>query len=136
MVTRKSDEWSGCPIRYGAVIFGDVWSLLILRDITFKGARHYADFLKAGEGISTNILASRLTRLEEEGILTKVEDPENRARYVYGLTDKGKALVPVLLEIIDWSETWDPQTEVPPEFATELRQDRGALARKIMSELP
>ena len=136
MVTRRSDEWNGCPIRYGAVIFGDVWSLLILRDIAFKGARHYADFLKAGEGISTNILASRLTRLEDEGILTKVEDPENRARYVYGLTDKGKALVPVLLEIIDWSETWDPQTEVPPEFAIELRQDRGALARKIVSELP
>jgi len=135
MVTKTSDEWSVCPIRYGAVIFGDAWSLLILRDLMFKGARYYADFLKAGEGIATNILASRLARLEDEGILTKTRDPENRTRYAYGLTEKGKALVPIMLEIMDWSEAWDPQTEVPTEFARELRRDRGSLARKIIAEL-
>lgn len=135
MVTRTSNDWHGCPIRYGAVVFGDVWSLLILRDIVFKGARHYADFLKAGEGISTNILATRLARLEAEGVLTKTPDTENKTRYVYGLSDKGKALVPALLEIMDWSERWDERTEVPTEFIDELRRDRKALARKIVGDL-
>jgi DNA-binding HxlR family transcriptional regulator len=135
MVTKTSSDWHGCPIRYGAVVFGDVWSLLILRDIVFKGARHYADFLNAEEGISTNILAARLARLEAEGVLSKTQDDGNRTRFVYSLTDKGKALVPILLEIMDWSETWDPQTEVPEEFITELRRDRSALATKITSDL-
>ena len=135
MVTRTSENWHGCPIRYGAVIFGDIWSLLILRDIMFKGAQYYADFLKAGEGISTNILASRLLKLENEGILSKAQEPTNRVRYVYSLTEKGKALVPVMLEIINWSETWDDQTEVPEAFASDLREDRAALARKTIAGL-
>lgn len=135
MVTRTTTSWNGCPIRYGAAVFGDIWSLLILRDLMFKGARHYADFQKAGEGISTNILASRLSKLEREGILSKQKDPENGSRFVYGLTDKGKGLVPVMLEIINWSETWDAQTEVPGDFAEELRKDPKALGEKILSGL-
>ena len=135
MVTRTSQDWHGCPIRYGAVIFGDVWSLLILRDIVFKGARHYADFLNADEGISTNILAARLARLEAEGVLSKAQDGQNKTRFVYSLTEKGKSLVPTLLEIMDWSETWDQQTEVPEEFINELRQDKAVLAAKIVSGL-
>lgn len=134
-MTRTSQDWHGCPIRYGAVILGDIWSLLILRDIVFKGARHYADFLNADEGISTNILAARLARLEAEGVLSKAQDGQNKTRYVYSLTEKGKALVPTLLEIMDWSETWDPHTEVPEAFIDELRQDRAALAAKIVSGL-
>nr|WP_238475558.1 helix-turn-helix domain-containing protein [Rhodophyticola sp. CCM32] len=132
---KSSAEWHGCPIRYGGAIFGDIWSLLILRDIMFKDARHYADFLNAGEGISTNILASRLSKLEAEGILTKAQDPGNKARYLYGLTDKGKGLVPVLLEIMCWSETWDDQTEVPKDFARALKEDRAALVKNTIAKL-
>lgn len=136
MVTRTSEIWHGCPIRFGAVVFGDVWSLLILRDIMFKGARHYGDFLNAGEDISTNILASRLASLLKEGILFKTKDPQNGARFTYGLTEKGKALVPVMLEIVNWSETWDEKTEVPETFASELRRDRQSLTETILAELP
>lgn len=135
MVTRRSEDWHGCPIRYGAVIFGDAWSLLILRDLIFKGARHYADFLNAGEGVSTNILASRLASLEREGVLSKATDPANGTRFVYGLTEKGKDLIPVMLEIMAWSLTWDEVTEIPPEFAAELRGDRAALAERIRAKL-
>ena len=135
MVTKSSQDWHGCPIRYGSAVFGDVWCLLILRDVMFKGARHYADFLNAGEGISTNILASRLVRLEGEGILHKSADPGHGSRFIYGLTKKGRALVPVMLEIIDWSETWDAQSEVPGDFIKELRDDRGALAARISGGL-
>ena len=135
MVIRTSDQWHGCPIRYGSAVFGDPWSMLILRDLMFKGARHYADFLNAGEGVSTNVLASRLAKLEAEGTVDKVADPDHGSRYIYYLTDKGLGLVPVMLEIIDWSEFWDAHTEVKPDFAEDLRQDRKALAGRIVDEL-
>lgn len=109
--------------------------MLILRDLMFKGAKHYADFINAGEGISTNILASRLSRLEEEGIIAKQPDPKHGKRYVYSLTDKGLGLLPALLEIIDWAEIWDANTEVPPEFVKEFRADRSAFVKKITLSL-
>ncbi len=109
--------------------------MLILRDLMFKEAKYYADFLNAGEGISTNILANCLVKLEAEGIVSKHPDPEHGKRYVYALTDKGLGLLPALLEIMDWAEIWDDQTEVPPEFVKELRLDRAALAEKIIRNL-
>lgn len=135
MVAKNTENWHGCPIRYGSAVFGDVWSLLILRDIILKGARYYADFLNAGEGISTNILATRLTKLEQEGILARTKDPDHGARVIYTMTEKGKDLVPILLEIIDWSEKWDAQTEVPAEYIAELRADRAALVKKTRAAL-
>ncbi|UTW59199.1 helix-turn-helix transcriptional regulator [Kordiimonas sp. SCSIO 12603] len=135
MTQRNSTEWHGCPIRYGASIFGDNWSMLVLRDLMFKGARHFQDFLNAGEGIATNILTNRLKKLEEEGVVKKLPDPEHGVRKIYQLTDKGLSLVPAMLEIIDWSEKWDNQTEVPQEFSTDLRTDRAALAFKIIEDL-
>ncbi len=131
MTNRTTQDWHGCPIRYGAAIFGDNWCLLILRDLMFKGARHYADFTNAGEGISTNILADRLAKLRAEGVIEKYPDSEHGKRYVYVLTEKGLGLVPALLEIIGWAKKWDPQTEVPPEFAEELRVAPATLAEKI-----
>lgn len=101
----------------------------------FKGARYYGDFLKAGEEISTNILASRLTRLEGDGIIQKKSDPEHGSRFIYSLTDKGLSMVPIMMEIIDWAETWDAQTEVPKEFIDELRADRNQMAKRIVSDL-
>ncbi len=135
MAIKTTADWHGCPIRYGSAVFGDPWSMLILRDLMFKGARHYADFHTAGEGISTNILASRLAGLEAEGTVGKMTDPDHGARTLYYLTDKGLGLVPVMLEIIDWSELWDADTEVEPDFATDLRRDRKALADRIVGGL-
>ena len=135
MVVKTSDKWHGCPVRFASAVLGDPWNLLILRDLMFKDARHYADFLTAGEGISTNVLAARLVGLEAEGIVEKSPDPDHGSRYIYRLTDKGLGLVPVMLEIIDWSELWDGRTEVTSHFAEDLRRDRKALAAKIIGEL-
>lgn len=101
----------------------------------FKDARYYADFLNAPEEISTNILASRLAKLEDEGILSKKRDTGNKTRFIYGLTPKGEALMPIMLEIIDWSETWDEKTEVPAEFIGDLRHDRTKLAKRIVENI-
>ncbi len=109
--------------------------MLILRDLMFKGARYYADFLNAGESISTNILASRLAKLETDDVVQKTRDPDHGSRYIYTLTKKGLALVPVMLEVIAWAEKWDEQTEVPPDFSRDLRRDRKALQARIVSGL-
>ncbi|MEM9587122.1 MAG: helix-turn-helix domain-containing protein [Planctomycetota bacterium] len=135
MTKRSSADWHGCPIRYSASIFGDRWCLLILRDLIFLQARHYADFLNAGEGISTNILAARLATLESEGLVEKQPDPEHGKRFIYQLTNKGLDLVPAFLEIVRWANKWDKKTEVPVEFARELRKDSNTLAKRIIREL-
>lgn len=134
MTKRTTKDWHGCPIRYGAAVFGDPWCLLILRDLMFKDARHFSDFNNAGEGISTNILAARLAMLEEERVIQKTADPKHGKRFIYSLTEKGLGLLPLMLEIIDWAGVWDEQSEVPPAFAKELRQDRAVLARRIASD--
>ncbi|NGO50032.1 helix-turn-helix transcriptional regulator [Mesorhizobium camelthorni] len=135
-MAKKLDEWCGCPIRYAAAMIGDRWKLLILRDLALKGARRYRDFLEAGEGIATNILASRLIQLEAAGIVNRQQDPENAARTIYSLTPKGVDLVPVLLAMIAWSAQWDPETEVPVRFERALKRNPKALAKEIRDELP
>ena len=131
-MTKNNDkQWSGCPIRYAVGIFGDRWSLLIIRDRMFKERRYYSDFLSAGEGISTNILADRLANLVKTGIINKKKDSKNGAKVIYFLTEKGRALMPVMLAMIDWSETYDYDTEVPEEFINTLRYDKESLEKAL-----
>lgn len=120
-----------CPVFYAVSRLGDKWSLLIIRDLMFFGKRHYGEFLESGEGISTNILANRLAQLEAEGIISKQPDPDKGSRVLYGLTEKGLALMPVLLELVNWSARHDAASAAPPRFVEALRADREALRRKI-----
>lgn len=136
VMAKKLDDWHGCPIRYAAAMIGDRWKLLILRDLALKGAQRYRDFLDAGEGIATNILASRLTQLEDAGIICRDQDPRNAARTIYSLTPKGIDLLPTLLAMIAWSARWDPETEIPAGFKRALRSDAKALANEIRGKLP
>jgi DNA-binding HxlR family transcriptional regulator len=98
---------TGCPIAFGLDIFGDRWSLLVIRDMMVHGKSTYGEFLDAGEGISTNILADRLKRLESDGIVEKSRDPDNRRSFIYKLTPKGRDLAPVIMQIILWSGAHD-----------------------------
>jgi DNA-binding HxlR family transcriptional regulator len=85
---------SHCSVNYGVEIFGDRWSLLIVRDIVFVGKKTYGEFLKSEEGIATNVLASRLAFLEEQGILSRAPSPADRRKDFYTLTEKGLDLIP------------------------------------------
>lgn len=105
---------SGCPINLGLEVFGDKWSLLIVRDMMFAGKRHYREFLASGEGISSNILADRLATLVAAGIISKADDPSHRLKAIYSLTEKGIALLPVIAQISRWSRSYMP---VDPELA-------------------
>ena len=97
----------------------------------FKERRYYGEFLTAGEGISTNILADRLARLEHADIIAKQRDPSKGSKVIYTLTKKGLALMPVMLAMIDWSQTHDSRTEVPKEFTSALHRDREELSRQL-----
>ncbi|GGE17644.1 hypothetical protein GCM10011360_03080 [Primorskyibacter flagellatus] len=130
-----SKNWNGCAFRYAATVLGDAWMLLILRDLMFRKARHFGDFVAAGEGISTNILTDRLARLEAEGVIHRAPDPDNRVRVIYSLTEKGRALAPVLLAMIDWSASWDPATEVPQDFIAGYRDQPELFGRALVRSL-
>ena len=129
-MTRASDRRSRCPVVFALDLFGDRWTLLVIRDMVFKGAATYTEFLNAGEGISTNILADRLRRLEDQGIVTKHDDSEHGAKYRYRLTKKGLALVPVLVEMIRWSARHQPSTPVSRTFRQRLDRE----PRKVADE--
>jgi len=135
MSRQSSENWFGCPVRYAATVLGDAWALLILRDLIFKGSRHFGDFVAAGERISTNILTDRLQRLEAEGIVRRSRDPDKAVRVIYDLTEKGRELVPVLLAMIAWSHKWDDQSEVPDAFAQALADEPEAFAAAIRTSL-
>ena len=135
MVKKKSAYLSGCPIAFALDLLGDRWTLLIVRDLMFKDKRTYGEFLGAGEGIATNILADRLKRLEKAKIVKKSCDQKNRTKYIYQLTPKGIALTPVMLELIEWSVTYDSKTGAPGSFIKRLKKDKEGIREEIESRL-
>lgn len=126
---------SDCPISTALDIFGDKWSLLIIRDLLFKGKNTYGDFLKGGENIATNILADRLVLLEFAGIISKGPHPGNKTKVLYTLTPKGIDLAPVLVEIIAWSEKHHNVHPQAVSFAREIKKDKTAVLEQIYRQL-
>lgn len=126
---------SHCPINFTIEHFGDKWSLLIIRDLMFKGKRHYNEFLEAGEKVSTSVLGERLKRLEENGIISKGEDSVKKSRIRYSLTKKGIDLLPLMLEMIIWGGEKDILTESPKEFMEQATNNKQALLKQIRDVL-
>lgn len=107
---------SECPFSRSLDIWGDKWSLLIIRDIIFLEKNTYGDFLKSPEGISTNILANRLQQLEEHGIIEKMEHPDSKTKFLYKLTPKGIGLIPMMADMYLWADSYldkDEQEQLP-----------------------
>lgn len=131
--TCKEDFRSHCSVNYGVEIFGDRWSLLIIRDIVFAGKKTYGEFLKSEEGIATNILASRLAFLEEQGILSRAPSPTDRRKDFYTLTEKGLDLIPILLNIVVWSAKHDSKSYARQgkEFIASLNRNPAEVSDKM-----
>ena len=127
---------SGCPINLSLEVFGDRWSLLILRDMIFGGRRHFRELLlRSEEGIASNMLADRLKTLVELGLLTKVDDPTHKQKAVYSLTEMAIALVPIMAHLGAWGRKWLPASE-PLSIRAELMEAGGPeLWEKFMAEL-
>jgi len=126
---------SDCPISFALDIFGDKWSLLIVRDLVFTSKKTYGEFLTSDEGMATNILASRLRSLENGGIIRRSPNPDDKRKELYMLTKKGVDLSPVLMEIIRWSAKHDPQTIASKEFIAQAQKLQLALNRKMKKDI-
>lgn len=126
---------SNCPISCSLDIWGDKWSLLIIRDLMFNKKGTYGEFLKSEEGIATNILASRLQSLEESGLIEKSDHPDSKLKVLYKLTQKGIDLLPVFFEIYTWAEKY---FDIPKDIKAALKEakkDKDAFIRSKTKEL-
>jgi DNA-binding HxlR family transcriptional regulator len=111
-------------------VFGDRWSLLIVRDMMVRGLRTFKDFLESGEGIATNVLAQRLRRLEAAGIITAEREAADGRRVNYRLTEKGIDLAPVLLELLLWGGRHE-RTGAPSGVMAYLEKHRGDILAEV-----
>jgi DNA-binding HxlR family transcriptional regulator len=119
----SAEPRSYCPINLSLEIFGDSWTLLVLRDLMFGGKRHFRELMQSDERISSNILADRLARLVEHGMLTKADDPTHKQKAIYSLTEKAIALLPVVVQIGAWGSRWVPDAKkLDPAGRKFLRQ--------------
>jgi len=121
---------SGCPVSISLEIFGDRWSLLIIRDLMVRGFRTFKEFLGSGEGISTNILADRLRKLETAGIIIAEPEEEDARRVNYRLTEKGIDLAPVLLELLIWGARHE-ETGLPCTLIEEMASHREEVLAEV-----
>jgi DNA-binding HxlR family transcriptional regulator len=124
MSKSSRSEKSNCPISYSLDLFGDRWTLLVLRDLILWGKRRFAEFQASDEKIASNILSDRLRRLEQQGFVDARKDPADARQKIYAATDKGLSLTPVLLEIAAWGASHDPKTGAPDDFADAFYADR------------
>lgn len=101
---------SPCPVSCALDLFGDRWTLLVIRDLML-GRSRFKDFANSPEGIPTNILSDRLERLLATGIVRQIPASDSGKRMAYELTEKGDSLRPILKSIRDWGLAWEPGTK-------------------------
>ena len=124
-----------CPVNLALEVFGDKWSLVILRDIMFEGKRHFRELLQSEEKIASNILTDRLVMLEREGLITKAEDPDHKQKVIYSLTPKGIDVLPILVEIGAWSLKHKPVDIKKHKHAVTLVKGGIEMQKEIRKEL-
>jgi DNA-binding HxlR family transcriptional regulator len=125
-----STRRSGCPVSVGLEVFGDSWSLLVVRDLMVRGYRTFKEFHQAGEGIATNILADRLQKLQTAGIIYSERAETDGRRLNYRLTEKGIDLAPALLELLIWGARYET-TEAPCAVIETMEQNRDAVLAEV-----
>ncbi len=102
-----------------------------MRDLILNGKRRFQELLGSEEGIATNILADRLSRLEERGIIARRRDPDDKRQHLYTPTSKGLDLIPLMLEMIQWSAKHDPATAASKDFLRRLKSDREGIVTML-----
>ncbi|ODT08023.1 MAG: MarR family transcriptional regulator [Mesorhizobium sp. SCN 65-20] len=127
---------SGCPINLTLEVVGDKWSLIVLRDMMFGNRRHFRELLtQSEEGIASNILADRLRRLVEDGLITRADDPSHKQKAIYSLTEMAIELLPVLAHIAAWGRRWLPVSEELSIRAELLEKGGPEMWNRFMEEL-
>ena len=127
---------SGCPINLTLEVLGDRWSLIVVRDIMFGNRRHFRELLnRSDERIASNILAARLKRLVEAGLLSKRDDPSHRQKAVYSLTEAAIQLVPLLAHMGSWGRRHTPVSDELSIRARLLEEGGPPMWERFMAEL-
>lgn len=127
---------SACPINLSAELLGDRWSIVVLRDLTFRGPLHFREILTGSmEGIATNILTNRLNKLVAAGMLTRHAVEHHRQKVRYHLTEAAIDFVPVLTAIGAWGNRWLPADPDLGSAAAELSSGGPQLQQELMAEL-
>jgi len=130
------DNRSGCPINLTLEALGDRWSLIIIRDIIFGRRRRFRELLlNSEEGIASNILADRLKKLVDRGLLTRADDPSHRQKAIYSLTEPAIQLLPILAHMSAWGLRHLPVTPELSIRAEVLEQGGPAMWARFMDEL-
>jgi DNA-binding HxlR family transcriptional regulator len=135
MSDRGRRRLSGCPIDYALDIFGDRWTLLVIRDLVLRDTRQFRDLLCSPEKIASNILAARLKKLEVAGLISRHPDPTNRRQVFYALTEKGIDLLPILVEVVLWGAKHYAHCTAPKPLLQRMRKDRAGLLRELTTTL-
>ena len=126
---------SNCPLNIALEIFGDRWTLLILRDLMLKQFTTYKEFQESGEGIATNVLADRLKMLRQQGIIVGERSASDARIVCYRPTTKGLDLLPVIVEMIIWADQYE-DTAAPAKIIRRLKEDRTAFIAEVRKNFP
>lgn len=132
---KKGDCRSCCPLSSALDILGDRWTLLVIRDMMFMGKHEYGELAAGPEGIATNILADRLQNLLCLGIIKYLQHPKHKSKKIYYLTEKGKDLLPIIVEMILWGGTHNPAPDLPKEKFASVKKAPKKFARDILKNL-
>jgi DNA-binding HxlR family transcriptional regulator len=132
----RNTRRSGCPINLTLEMLGDRWSLIVIRDVMFGNRRHYGNLLRLSEeGIASNILANRLTRLVSAGLLSRTGDPSHKQKAIYSLTEASIQLVPLLAHMGAWGRRHTPASKELSARAQLLEQGGVRMWNAFMAEL-
>ena len=132
----REDQRSGCPINLSLEVFGDRWSLIVVRDMMFGNRRHFRELLShSEEGIASNILSARLKHLLDLGMITRADDPSHKQKSIYSLTEKAIELVPVFAMLGAWGSRHLPVSRELSIRAELLEKGGPEMWEALMEEL-
>ncbi|WP_276351465.1 winged helix-turn-helix transcriptional regulator [Cohnella caldifontis] len=121
---KREENKSRCPINFTVEIFGDIWSLLIIRDMIALGKKTYGEFLDSAERIGPSVLADRLAHLERKGIIAKRTDEADKRKFIYSLTEKGLDVIPIVYESAVFGSRHSPDPDAPDVWFESLKHDK------------
>jgi DNA-binding HxlR family transcriptional regulator len=134
-VVKEIKQRPGDAVGSALDIVGDKWSLMIIWNMIMHGKNTYNELLKSNEGIATNILASRLAKLEAAGLLTKETHPDSKAKILYRLTHKGIDLLPALVELMLWAHAYLPVHPAADAYTKLLKQNKETFVKRIVEDM-
>ena len=130
----KHTAKSNCPVTYALEIFGDRWTLLVLRDILLESRHTYRDILDAHPGMATNVLADRLRRLLRRDLISKERDEHDARQFIYKPTELSVSVIPMLVEMIVWgSKHGDASAD--PDLLRRFDDDRVRVIEEIQDRV-